>query len=386
VEAAPFQPQRIASAGEVRIYWYWPFARLEDFDLAESTALEGDELVLHALDRPGVPRESTSRVKVRAELPEVTPMASGSVVWAASRASTYMRRLRLRSDVLRSDNFDVAHVAFLNRFTDVVDLNRIRRSVCLVSTVHDVVPHEARLPPAAQDLLLGRLYSACGTIVVHHDVVREELLSRFSVDPARVHVVPHWVSSPRLPNDERSLSDPPSVLFFGTMRRNKGILLLLDAIEQLAPTKVRFHFAGRGDHDIERAVEAAAARHANVTAEMRWITPERKNELFSSADLVILPYTSFSSQSGVLHDAYGHHIPVVVTDVGALGESVRSSKAGWVVPATEASALAASIQVALSDTGTWVAASRAARDAAVRQSPTNVGRALHRVYESALKG
>ena len=65
--------------------------------------------------------------------------------------------------------------------------------------------------------------------------------------------------------------------------------------------------------------------------EVGYATAERKGELYASADLVVLPYTTFASQSAVLQDAYAHRVPLVVSDVGALGETVRGDHTGWVV-------------------------------------------------------
>ena len=77
------------------------------------------------------------------------------------------------------------------------------------------------------------------------------------------------------------------------------------------------------------------------------IPEESVSGFFSRARLVILPYTSFASQSGVLHLAMAHARPVVVTEIGALGESVRRWRVGEVVPPGDAAGLADGIERAL---------------------------------------
>lgn len=369
----------------MRIYWYWPFAREEDFALALATPREGDSLTVHALDRPGAPRRDGGRVEVRATLPDVPDAPERSLRWATSRAVTYWGRARARAAAVRAGDFDIAHVAFLNQYTDAVDLPRLRRRTCLVTTVHDVVPHRARLPRSIQHRVLARLYAAGGLLVVHHEEVGRQLIESFAVDPARVHVVPHWVSPFRDDHDRRTLSAARRVLFFGTLRENKGLRVFLEAVEQVPPDAgLTFHVAGRGEADLERAVREAAARLPQLTAEIDWITPERKADLFRQADLVVLPYTSFASQSGVLHDAFGHHLPALVTDVGALPASVRESGAGWVVPRGSADVLAAAMVDAFADAQAWQRASDAARQVAIDQSPARVGKRLREVYDVAV--
>lgn len=371
----------------MRIYWYWPFAREEDFALALATPRADDTLTLHCLDRLGVPRHSEVRVDVRPTLADVDDATERSLRWARSRVQTYRGRARARADAVRTGQYDVAHVAFLNQYTDIVDLSRLGKQAGLVTTVHDVVPHRSRLPRAVQHQILSRLYAVGGTIVVHHEAVGRELVESFPVDPARVHVVPHWVSPFRDPDDRRVLSDARRVLCFGTLRANKGVRVLLDAIERL-PTDagVSVHIAGRGDADLERAVLAAADRFPLLTAEIDWITPARKAELFRSADLAVLPYTAFASQSGVLHDAFGNHLPALVTDVGALPASVRDSGSGWVVPRGSADALAAGIVDAFADEAAWQRAAAGARQVAIDQAPARVGARLRDVYEVVVGG
>ena len=370
----------------LRLYWYWPFAREEDFALALATPGPHDSLMLHALDRPGVPRLDAGRVTVRADLPDVATVEARSLRWARSRATTYRARANARRHAVEQGAFDVCHVAFLNQYTDMFDLPRLAKTTNLVTTVHDVVPHRSRFPRAVQDRILARLYSVCGTIVVHHADVGMELTERFAVDPESVHVVPHWVSPFRAADDRRSLSDAHRVLFFGTLRENKGILGLLDAVAQLpAAANVRVHIAGRGDDDLERAVLAAADRLPALTAEVGWITPERKAELFREADLAVLPYTAFASQSGVLHDAFGNHLPAIVTDVGALRASIEDPGAGWVVPTNDSSALAAALVEAFRDPIGWQRRSDAARTVAIDQAPERVGAALRAVYAKAVE-
>ncbi len=370
----------------MRIYWYWPFAREEDVALALATPGGDDSLVVDALDRPGAPRIETDRVIVRARLPEVDGTREGSVRWAGSRARTYRSRSVMRREAIATGDFDVCHVAFLNQYTDIFDLRRLARDVALVTTVHDVLPHRSRLPVAIQHRVLDRLYRVCGTIIVHHDDVKTELLERFAIPNERVHVVPHWVSPFRDPDDRRVLSGDHTVLFFGTFRANKGIEVLLAAIEQLGPKSgIRFHMAGRGDAHMERKVLEAAERNPSLTAEVGWITPERKSELLQSADLSVLPYTSFSSQSGVLHDAFGSHLPVIVSDVGALRSSVERTGAGWVVRPNSAADLKAAITNAFADQQGWQSASDGAREVAIDQSPERVGTALRAVYASVVR-
>ena len=86
----------------------------------------------------------------------------------------------------------------------------------------------------------------------------------------------------------------------------------------------------------------------------------------------------------MLHDAFGSHLPAVVTDVGALRASVLDAHAGWVVPPGDVAALANAIVGAFADHAAWQRASDGARQVAVDQGPGPTGAALRAVYDEAV--
>lgn len=65
--------------------------------------------------------------------------------------------------------------------------------------------------------------------------------------------------------------------------------------------------------------------------------------LFSAADALVLPYRS-ATQSGVVALAYQLELPMVATDVGALGSTIKSSGTGIVVSEVSPSQVAEGIK------------------------------------------
>jgi glycosyltransferase involved in cell wall biosynthesis len=76
---------------------------------------------------------------------------------------------------------------------------------------------------------------------------------------------------------------------------------------------------------------------------IQYIRHEDIPKFFITADVVVLPYVEFHSQSGVLHLAQGFGKPVIVTDVGGLPEAVNHEETGLVVPAGNVERLAEAI-------------------------------------------
>jgi glycosyltransferase involved in cell wall biosynthesis len=97
---------------------------------------------------------------------------------------------------------------------------------------------------------------------------------------------------------------------------------------------------------------------------------------------VVLPYTSFASQSSVLLQAYSYGKPVVVTNVGGLAEAVFEDQTGE-VSQVSSKALAESIIAMLSDPKRLERAAENARDAIKGKYSWNiVARETLRVYET----
>jgi len=142
------------------------------------------------------------------------------------------------------------------------------------------------------------------------------------------------------------------LLLFGTLRRNKGIDLMLDALKHVPGAQLtiagEFETPALRDEILARLQDKALA----VRLIDRIIPEDEVAKLFADAALAVLPYTNFHAQSGVLHVALAHGVPVVVTDVGALGELVRKEGVGIVSPPNDAMAFAQAIRRAL-EPGTY---------------------------------
>jgi len=75
---------------------------------------------------------------------------------------------------------------------------------------------------------------------------------------------------------------------------------------------------------------------ADVLRHIERVPENQVGMYYSAADVVALPYErTFQAQSGVLFDAYAYGVPVVATDVGAIGETVRGDGTGIVVASGE---------------------------------------------------
>jgi glycosyltransferase involved in cell wall biosynthesis len=141
-------------------------------------------------------------------------------------------------------------------------------------------------------------------------------------------------------------ADAPVLLFFGFVRRYKGLQVLLDAMPRVLERlpDVRLIVAGEF-YDDEQPYREQIQRHGLGDAVMLhadYIPQEDVGRYFAAADVVVQPYIT-ATQSGVAQIAFHFDTPIILTDVGGLAEIVPHEKAGLVVPPEDPDALAAAI-------------------------------------------
>ncbi len=133
--------------------------------------------------------------------------------------------------------------------------------------------------------------------------------------------------------------DAPVFLFFGFIRRYKGLHVLARRLEERpAPVAHRPpRHRGRVLRRRSRDPSGQVADLERVHLEADYIPDDRVPLFFSAADAVVQPYVS-ATQSGVAQIAFHFGRPVITSDVGGLAEIVGSD-AGLVVPPNDAVAL-----------------------------------------------
>lgn len=224
---------------------------------------------------------------------------------------------------------------------------------CEVLWLHNLTPHE-RLPGAR--LLVHRLVRQMDRLVSLSDSIREEVgeLRPDATVMSGFHPVYDIFEEPVDPVEARRDlgidEELPTVLFFGYVRRYKGLDVLLDALAHLSEeTPVQVLVAGafyEDESEYRRQADRLGLTGGSpprVRFVPEYVPTEEVHLYFSAADLVVQPYRS-ATQSGVARTAFYFERPVVVTDVGGLAEEVPDGEAGYVVPPEDPEALAGAIE------------------------------------------
>lgn len=139
------------------------------------------------------------------------------------------------------------------------------------------------------------------------------------------NAVPPSRETPRL---EGAADGELSLLFVGRLDRQKGIDVLLDAIDRVADQR----------QDIALTIVGEAVRQDNsITCKSKkvhfvgWKGPDELDALYASADAVIVP-SRWEGLPLVIPEAYRNGTPVLVSDRGALPSLVKAGESGAVFP------------------------------------------------------
>lgn len=162
-------------------------------------------------------------------------------------------------------------------------------------------------------------------------------------------VLPNW-SSAAPDRPRRAVADEVTVGFLGRLSRDKGVLVLVEALRILqgrAPTRYRLLLAG--ETRFVPPAEAAAVERSivglgSVVDRVGWID---RDEFFARIDLAVFPSVAPESFGLVAAEAMAARCPFVVSDSGALPE-VAGHDHPWIVAQGDAEQLAEMIEKAAS--------------------------------------
>lgn len=123
------------------------------------------------------------------------------------------------------------------------------------------------------------------------------------------------------------------ILFFGFIRKYKGLDLLLHAMadERVKKRGIKLIVAGEY-YESEEMYNSIIKEHSienTIILNTQYIPSDEVKYYFSAADIIVQPYRT-ATQSGVTQIAYHFEKPMLVTNVGGLPEIVPHNKVGYV--------------------------------------------------------
>ncbi|HXX53267.1 MAG TPA: glycosyltransferase, partial [Thermodesulfovibrionales bacterium] len=262
--------------------------------------------------------------------------------------------------MLRPDgDVRVVHLLFPFYLTDWITIARLKKmGKKVLLTVHEVVPHRPFMGGHIDKRLMKRMYESADLLIVHTELLKNKLAKSYAVDPIKIRVIHHgYFRHAKVSADINTLKAKYRIpmgkkvlLFFGAIRENKGLAVLLHAMQALKSgffLLIAGEPAGLSERPAEHYEEIIekAGLSDSVYWVKKYIMNEEAAEFFSIADAIILPYKkTFHAQSGVLNLAIGYEKPCVASDVGGMGETVKKYNLGVAVAPENPSELVLGVQ------------------------------------------
>jgi len=206
----------------------------------------------------------------------------------------------------------------------------------VISILDNVVPHEKR--PGDRVFTKYFLKPVDSFISMSHEVLRD-LRTYEPEKPALYSPHPVYDNYGDLINKQKAkkmlgISNvEKAILFFGFIRKYKGLDILLDAMsdERIKEMGVKLIIAGEyyGDKEFYEQKINDLNLQDQLILHTDFISNDEVDVYFSAADCVVQPYRS-ATQSGISQIAYHFEKPMIVTNVGGLPEIVPNEKVGFV--------------------------------------------------------
>ncbi|MDQ2711762.1 MAG: glycosyltransferase family 4 protein [Acidobacteriota bacterium] len=208
----------------------------------------------------------------------------------------------------------------------------------IIFTAHDPVPHKWLFPAPWNRIerwSLACIYRLSDRVIVHSAAGFKTVTEKFAVPAGKLAVIAHGPFSVASHAEQTPQSDGLNVLLFGALRENKGIHVAIEAVQHLVGQgiPIRLTIAGETPNGKEadywgRCECLLAHSSAGIEVRKRYIQEEEIPALLAQSHCVLLPYTDFSSDSGIAALALSNAKPIIATSSGGLGELLRAAEVG----------------------------------------------------------
>lgn len=217
----------------------------------------------------------------------------------------------------------------------IVKQNKHTKIVCIAD---NIIPHEKR---KGDHLFTKYFIKPVDAFIVMSEKVKSDLKQFDNTKPVQLIQHPLYDNFGEKINKELARKnigiegEEKIILFFGFIRKYKGLDILLDALalikKENSTTFFKVLIAGEFYEDRKPFDEQVARLGLEDILILRteFIPDKEVRNYFCAADVVIQPYRN-ATQSGVTPLAYHFEIPMIVTNVGGLPSLVPDAVVGLV--------------------------------------------------------
>lgn len=211
--------------------------------------------------------------------------------------------------------------------------------------------------PVQRTILKSRLGKEIRSLATLGEFHREELQKQFQLPKSfPIKVIHDGADGPKNPPSQKEArerlglpTEGPLFLFFGMLRKDKGIEFLFEAFSMLQETPARLVVAGSLFDYSEEQIRAMLQRlgiENRVILRLGYVSDAQVPLFFFAADAVVFPYRKiYTGGSGpLLKEAAVFRTPIIANDVSEMGKLVRERGIGLLAEPENPSSLAAQMK------------------------------------------
>jgi glycosyltransferase involved in cell wall biosynthesis len=203
--------------------------------------------------------------------------------------------------------------------------------------VHDVIPHGGS-EHAIEDFLQAHRIRTANVVAVFSEDQAQVMKKRFNRIPI-VLGLPFREARDISAPIESIAREPRTVLFFGVIRHNKGLDVLIEGAERARDRIPGLKVVVAGALECDPSVLDGVRNASLFEFHLRRTTLLERARFFQRASCAVLPYRD-ATQSGIPAIAYAYGCPVIATRVGAIPEWVDEGTTGMLIEPNDPDALA----------------------------------------------
>ncbi len=170
---------------------------------------------------------------------------------------------------------------------------------------------------------LSGIYSSKIKHAISHSTRTDDYLMQFGFQGTKFdvphfhYIFPHAYDLSAIPSEMQDAiaKDKVNILFFGNITREKGVDILLDAVNNISDedaAKINVIVAGKDIDGVYKNVKLKANRKVHFFT--RHISDDELRFLYDKVDFLALPYRK-TSQSGILEMAFHFKKPIIASHI-----------------------------------------------------------------------
>jgi len=224
----------------------------------------------------------------------------------------------------------------------------------LILEMHEIVDplEESILPIRLYSRAMGKLLmSRSDAFVVHSPSVINQVAEIYHLSPDRVFAIPlglydvyYQHIDKQAAMDELGIKEKFVILYFGMIRKYKGVPCLVEAFNRF-PQDIARHsrlvIAGEdwGDETSLASMVDSSPYKGQITYRPEFVPDDMIPKYFSIADVVVLPYLR-TAGSAVANIALAYGKPIITSDLETMRECLKDYEGAMFTPVGNSAAIA----------------------------------------------